>query len=130
MIFLEGHDKARQVVAGNRVDRIAVAEEIKKPSEHGLVLPVSIGFFERSNPSFVVVPAFCGAYVPTASGRLFCRRGLTREGKGSTDRGSDLACAAREQAEREMLPCTRCVPPFGLSIDSGVSVRFRRINNL
>jgi hypothetical protein len=31
MIFLEGHDEARQVVTGNRVDRIAFAEEVQEP---------------------------------------------------------------------------------------------------
>jgi hypothetical protein len=37
--------KQRQVITGNRVDRIAIAEEIKEPFEHGLVLPMSIGLF-------------------------------------------------------------------------------------
>jgi hypothetical protein len=47
VILLERHDEAGQILAGNRVDRIAVAEELEEASEHGLVFPMSIGFFQR-----------------------------------------------------------------------------------
>jgi hypothetical protein len=47
MISLERHDEARRIVTGNRVDRRAVVEEIKAPSRHGFILPMSIGFFWR-----------------------------------------------------------------------------------
>src|ERR1051326_5758877 len=67
MISLEGHDKARQIVTGDRVDRRAVVEEIKEPFEHGLILPVSIGFFSASICSKYVLTATCNAGFLTVS---------------------------------------------------------------
>ena len=67
MISLEGHDEARQIVRENRVDRSAVVEEIKEPFEHGLILPVSIGFFSASICSRYVLTANCNAGFLTGS---------------------------------------------------------------
>ena len=47
MIFLEGHDEASQIVAGDRVDRDAVAEELTEAVEHGFIFAMSVGFFQR-----------------------------------------------------------------------------------
>src|SRR5947208_1429710 len=47
MIFLEGHDEASQIVAGDRVDRDAVAEELPEVVEHGFIFAMSVGFFQR-----------------------------------------------------------------------------------
>src|SRR5260370_31135379 len=47
MIFLEGHDEASQIVAGDRVDRDAVAEELSEAVEHGFIFAMRVGFFQR-----------------------------------------------------------------------------------
>src|SRR5580693_7367097 len=47
MIFLERHDKARQVFTGDSVDRAAVAEELPEAVEHGFIFAMSIGLFQR-----------------------------------------------------------------------------------
>src|SRR5579862_4868240 len=47
MIFLEGHDEARQIVTGDRVDRTAVAEELPEAVEHGFIFAMSVGLFQR-----------------------------------------------------------------------------------
>jgi hypothetical protein len=47
MIFLEGHDEASQIVAGDRVDRDAVAEELPEAVEHGFIFTMSVGLFQR-----------------------------------------------------------------------------------
>src|SRR5579863_3683206 len=47
VIFLESHDKARQIVTGDRVDRSAVAEELPEAVEHGFIFTMSVGLFQR-----------------------------------------------------------------------------------
>src|SRR5713101_7900952 len=47
MISLEGHDEARQIVTGDRVDRTAVAEELTEAVEHGFIFAMSVGLFQR-----------------------------------------------------------------------------------
>jgi hypothetical protein len=55
MILLERHDEARQIVTGNCVDRIALPEELEEAFEHGFILPMSIGLFQRCD--LLQVPA-------------------------------------------------------------------------
>jgi len=47
MVFLERHDEASQIVAGDRVDRAAVAEEFTEAVEHGFIFAMSVGLFQR-----------------------------------------------------------------------------------
>src|SRR5579864_3748572 len=47
VIFLESHDKARQIVTGDRVDRSAVAEELPEAVEHGFIFAMSVRLFQR-----------------------------------------------------------------------------------
>src|SRR5580693_2182249 len=47
MIFLEGHDEASQIVAGDRVDRDAVAEELPEAVKHGFIFAMSVGLLQR-----------------------------------------------------------------------------------
>src|ERR1700691_897868 len=47
MIFLKRHDEARQIVTGYCVDRDAVAEELPEAVEHGFILAMGVGLFQR-----------------------------------------------------------------------------------
>src|ERR1017187_4440729 len=59
MISLEGHDEARQVVTGDRVDGAAVAEKLTEAVEHSFIFAMSVWFFQR----FDLLQVFSDGYV-------------------------------------------------------------------
>jgi hypothetical protein len=81
-------DEARQVVTGNRVARIAVAEEIKEPFEHGLVLPMSTGFLQRFDLLQVLVDGYKPGNSQLAAFQFMALAALRLQCLGGSDAGA------------------------------------------